>query len=187
MLFDQQPCLEITARVQRLYLRNLPSVDKVGGPADGMTCIVTGPTRLVTSACALALLLCSCSPCSSQAPPARVLTPVRAWHGGSGIGRETAAALVRRRAHGAARTAGLEPCRACAAPRPSWTLQGWRCALTCLHCANSNSQRHERHKCICRELYAGGNLHEVLRRWQCYARGFQRCLLDPRTARVSQL
>ena len=37
-------------RMQRIYLRNLPSVDKVGGPADGMTCIVTGPTRLVPTA-----------------------------------------------------------------------------------------------------------------------------------------
>jgi len=30
---------------QKFYLRNVPSVDKVGGPADGLTCIVTGPTR----------------------------------------------------------------------------------------------------------------------------------------------
>lgn len=30
---------------QKFYLRNVPSIDKVGGPADGLTCIVTGPTR----------------------------------------------------------------------------------------------------------------------------------------------
>ena len=42
---------------QKFYLRNVPSVDKVGGPADGLTCIVTGPTR--------SLPRCSCLPPAS--------------------------------------------------------------------------------------------------------------------------
>ena len=67
---NQQPCLVIGMRMQRIYLRNLPSVDKVGGPADGMTCIVTGPTRCVLTPCALALLPSSYALYSSQAPPA---------------------------------------------------------------------------------------------------------------------
>lgn len=46
---------------QRFRLRTLPDVDSIGGPAEGLTFIVTGPT--------------------------------------SGIGKETAAALLRRRAH----------------------------------------------------------------------------------------
>ena len=30
---------------QRFRLRNLPGVDSIGGPAEGLTFIVTGPTR----------------------------------------------------------------------------------------------------------------------------------------------
>jgi hypothetical protein len=54
---------------QKFYLRNVPSVDKVGGPADGLTCIVTGPTR--------SLPRCSCLPpayashCTPAAPDGR--------------------------------------------------------------------------------------------------------------------
>ena len=37
--------------VQRLYLRNVPALDDIGGPAEGCTCIVTGPTRHVQQGC----------------------------------------------------------------------------------------------------------------------------------------
>ena len=30
---------------QRLRLRSVPSIDEIGGPIEGLTCIVTGPTR----------------------------------------------------------------------------------------------------------------------------------------------
>ena len=30
---------------QRLRLRSVPPIDEVGGPIEGLTCIVTGPTR----------------------------------------------------------------------------------------------------------------------------------------------
>ena len=31
--------------MQKLHLRNLPSLGDIGGPVEGCTCIVTGPTR----------------------------------------------------------------------------------------------------------------------------------------------
>jgi len=30
---------------QRLRLRSVPPIDEIGGPIEGLTCIVTGPTR----------------------------------------------------------------------------------------------------------------------------------------------
>ncbi len=31
--------------IQKIRLRGLPAIDKIGGPAEGLTYIVTGPTR----------------------------------------------------------------------------------------------------------------------------------------------
>ena len=37
--------ITVVLAAQKLHLRNLPALKDIGGPADGCTCIVTGPTR----------------------------------------------------------------------------------------------------------------------------------------------
>ena len=73
---------------QRWRLREVPELRRIGGPMDDLICIVTGPTR--------------CSKITAECP--------HAWWGSvpegscffccSGIGRETASALCRKRATG---------------------------------------------------------------------------------------
>lgn len=43
--FQCHPSLTISAGAQKLHLRNVPALADIGAPAEGCTCIVTGPTR----------------------------------------------------------------------------------------------------------------------------------------------
>ena len=38
-------CQKKKKKKQRLRLRSVPPIDEIGGPIEGLTCIVTGPTR----------------------------------------------------------------------------------------------------------------------------------------------
>ena len=37
--------MTLTVCLQKIRLRGLPAIDSIGGPAEGLTYIVTGPTR----------------------------------------------------------------------------------------------------------------------------------------------
>ncbi len=45
--------------LQRIRLRGVPAIDSVGGPAEGLTYIVTGPTRYAPTTKAMTLQACA--------------------------------------------------------------------------------------------------------------------------------
>lgn len=52
-------CIQSSAGLQKLRLRGVPAIDSVGGPAEGLTYIVTGPTRYAPTTKAMTLQACA--------------------------------------------------------------------------------------------------------------------------------
>ena len=90
--------------LQKFFLRNVPSLNDIGGPAEGCTCIITGPTRHGSKH-----LMCK----TLLFPFFLTLSPTVGFACCSGIGRQTASTLVRRRAHGVFRHLASIPLFAC--------------------------------------------------------------------------